>query len=79
MLTSWSLNDCSPQLLPRTLDGQPNGDEAKVVTANLRGGQAVVHLIDLVLTPPEEEQKPAEPTASPAPSSGSGPCTYTVG
>lgn len=50
-----------------------------MVTANLRGGQAVVHLIDLVLTPPEEEQKPAEPTASPAPSSGSGPCTYTVG
>lgn len=56
----------------------PNGDEAKVVTADLRGGQAVVHLIDLVLTPPEEEQKPAEPAASPAPSSGSGPCTYTI-
>ncbi|PRW58483.1 beta-Ig-H3 fasciclin [Chlorella sorokiniana] len=57
----------------------PNGDEAKVVTADLRGGQAVVHLIDLVLTPPaEEEQKPAEPAAAPAGAPGSGPCTYTI-
>lgn len=66
----------SPPLPPLP---QPNGDEAKVVTADLRGGRAIVHLIDLVLTPPEEQQQPAEPAAAPAGTPGSGPCTYTVG
>lgn len=66
----------TPRLL--TNPSQPNGEEAKVVTADLRADGAIVHLIDLVLTPPEEAEKPAEP-ATPSGEPGSGPCTYTVG
>ena len=44
-----------------------------MVTADLRADGAYVHLIDTVLTPPEEQQKPAEPAALPLlPSAGAG-------
>lgn len=57
-----------------------SGQEAKVVKADLEGGNSVVHLVDQVLLPGEDEPEPAPaPTPKAAPKTPTQPpCNYVV-